>query len=309
MKTVGRMKFARFLVVASVAVPMVSASGVLAAAAGETGPCASRLLFRSGFEGDIRLVPSTDGDMAYIVGVDRETGFSWPLEILGSSGSGLHYIQDDGRRAVGSDIRTVIGHDGRPTRALYSYENYAHDATQNPYEILDISEGRKDLYVRFWIRLDGESLSQKDTWRTFFEWKTRGYAKGRGFRLISFVYTDEEGRPYWHWQGDRDPEHPIWEIDNFDVPVPRDEWFVTEFFWHWSQGADGRALWKVNGQVIGDHFGPTTRYSQPIDFIMLAQIYGDGNPKHQWIDDIEIRDGWPVPDLAAEGGSRCPADR
>ncbi|HHS82612.1 MAG TPA: hypothetical protein ENJ68_03745, partial [Devosia sp.] len=200
----GRTKISCFLVAVSVAVPVVSASGVFAAVAEETGPCASRLLFRSGFEGDIRLVPSTDGDMEYIVGTDRETGFSWPLEILGSSGSGLHYIEDDGRRAVGSDIRTVIGHDGRPTRALYSYENYSHDATQNPYEILDISEGRRDLYVRFRIRLDGESLSQKDTWRTFFEWKTRGYAKGRGFRLISFVYTDEQGRAYWHWQGDRD---------------------------------------------------------------------------------------------------------
>ncbi len=89
----------------------------------------------------------------------------------------------------------MIGHTGRRTRALYSEENYAHDTTQAPYEILNIR--------------------------------------------------------------------------------------------------DGRALWRVNGQVVGDHYGPTTRNNRPIDFIMLTQIYGDANPKYQWIDDIEIWDGLP----------------
>jgi len=44
---------------------------------------------------------------------------------------------------------------------------------------------------------------------------------------------------------------------------------------------------------VGDYHGPTTRNSQPIDFIMPFQIYGNSNPKHQWIDDIEIWDGIP----------------
>ncbi len=85
----------------------------------------------------------------------------------------------------------------------------------------------------------------------------------------------------------------MWEIDNKNVPVPNEEWFLTEFYWHWSEGDDGRALWKVNGQIIGDHHGPTTRNAKPIDFIMLTQIYGDANPKYQWVDDIEIWDGLP----------------
>jgi hypothetical protein len=124
----------------------------------------------------------------------------------------------------------------------------------------------------------------------FFEWKTKDYAAGTGFRLIAFIYTDQLGNPYWHWQGDADPETPIWEIDNTTVPVPINEWFLTEFYWHWSEGESGRALWKVNGRVIGDHYGPTTRNAKPIDFIMLTQIYGDANPKYQWVDDIEIWD-------------------
>ena len=137
-------------------------------------------------------------------------------------------------------------------------------------------------------------MHNPSTWRTFFEWKSEGYAAGTGFRLISFIYTDAESHPYWHWQGDTNPESPIWEIDNTDVPVPISEWFLTEFYWHWSTEQDGRALWRINGQVIGDHYGPTTRNDKPIDFIMLSQIYGDANPKHQWIDDIEIWDQFPA---------------
>ena len=260
----------------------------------------AQLLFKSGFEGDVQLVDSTDPNdtdafstYKYIRGTDSETGFTWPIQILGSNNSALHFIDYDNYAALESSIQTVIGHDGTPTRALYNKENYSNGVTQCPYEILDITEGESDLYVKFWIKMDAESLTQIDKWRTFFEYKTKDYAAGTGFRLIAFIYTDAQGNPYWHWQGDANPQNAVWEIDNTTVPVPMNEWFLTEFYWHWSEGNDGRALWKVNGQVIGDHYGPTTRNSKPIDFIILTQIYGDGNPKHQWIDDIEIWDGLP----------------
>ena len=256
-----------------------------------------RLLFSSGFEGGVYIEDTPDGnslDYRLILGTDSETGFSWPVQILGDTTGGLHYIEDDNFQAISSEIQTVTGHDGTPTRALYAIENYSNGATQCPYEILDITEGRKDLYIRYWIKMDSTSHNKPNAWRTFFEWKTKDYANGSGFRLISFIYTDENGSPYWHWQGDANPQEPEWEIDNKTIPVPvNGEWFLTEFYWHWSEGKDGRALWKINGQVVGDHYGPTTRNSKPIDFIMMTQLYGDSNPKHQWIDDIEIWDSIP----------------
>ncbi len=254
----------------------------------------AELLFKSGFEGQVVLGTQID-DLQPIEGTDTETGFTWPISILGSNEAGLHYIDDDNHQNVGSEIVTVVGHNGNDTKVLYSFQNreVAGGATQNPYEILNITEGREDLYIKYWIKIDSSSMNQIDKWRTFFEWKTKDYASGDGFRLISFIYTDLQGNPYWHWQGDANPQNAVWEIDNKNVPVPLDEWFSTEFFWHWSEGNDGRALWKVNGEVVGDHAGPTTRNSKPIDFIMLTQIYGDSNPKKQWIDDIEIWDGIP----------------
>jgi hypothetical protein len=259
----------------------------------------SNLLFSSGFEEQVSLDPVDSNafqQQSYyriIRGKDAETGFSWPISILGATESALHCIDHNNGQALKNEIQTVIGHDGTLTRALYNEEKESYGATQCTYSILNITEGREDLYIKFWIKTDTESLHQEFTWRTFFEWKTKDYANGTGFRLIAFIYIDREGTPYWHWQGDADPGHPVWEIDNYDVPVPDGEWFLTEFYWHWSEGNDGRALWRVNGQVIGDHHGPTTRNGKPIDFIMLTQIYGDANPKHQWIDDIEIWDGLP----------------
>jgi len=255
------------------------------------------VLFASGFEENVYIdsvLLEGSEDYEIIRGTDAETGYIWPLDILGAKNSGLHYIGDDNKKAVKSEIRKVLDYNGDSTRALYQEENYiGGDATQCPYEILDITDGTKDLYIKYRIKLDNISFSQPNSWRTFFEWKTKDYAKGSGFRLISFIYTDENGKPYWHWQGDKNSESPIWEIDNFDVPVPTNEWFLTEFYWHWSEGDDGRALWKINGQIIGDHYGPTTRRGKPIDFIMLMQIYGNANPKYQWIDDIEIWNGIP----------------
>jgi hypothetical protein len=254
------------------------------------------LLFKSGFESGVYIdntAYENSEDYRYIKGTDNETNFSWPISILGASESALHYIDDDSHEAVKSEIQTVYGHGGTLTKALYSEENYNIGVTQNPYEILNITKGINDLYIKYWMKVDSSSLMQKNKWRALFEYKTEDYASGNGFRLISYIYTDEMGKPYWHWQGDSDPEHPVWEIDNKAIPVPHNEWFLTEYYWHWSEGGDGRALWKINGKIVGDHYGPTTRNSKPIDFIILTQIYGDANPKYQWVDDIEIWDSIP----------------
>ena len=269
-----------------------------------------KLLFKSGFEGSLVLTGPNDpldpnnADYQFIRGTDSETNFKWPivLDYLGVVNGGLHLVDvgNDGK-AIFNKIVTTIGHDGKATKALYSIENHIVSdlCTQSPYELLDVKNGKRDLYIRYWMKIDSSSVTQKkDTWRALFEYKTIDYdlgdGTGTGFRLIAFIYTDpKDGIPYWHWQGDADPDHPIWEIDNRKIPVPLNEWFLTEYYWHWSDGAAGRALWKINGQVVGDHHGPTTRNSKPIDFIILWQIYGDSNPKYQWIDDVEIWDGIP----------------
>ena len=261
----------------------------------------AKLLFSSGFEEGVYIdstVVLDNEDYSYIRGEDKTTGFSWPIDVLGASQSALHHIDDDGLQAVQAKIETVIGHDGKKTKALYNAEQYsAGESTQFPYEILNITNGTKDIYIRYWMKIDASSLTQPNKWRALFEYKTKDYKDpdegGTGYRLISFIYTDEKGKAYWHFQGDANSESPIWEIDNKTIPVPTNEWFLTEYYWHWSNGNDGKSVWKINGNVIAEHKGATTRNNKPIDFIILTQIYGDANPKYQWIDDIEIWDGLP----------------
>jgi hypothetical protein len=270
----------------------------------------AKLLFASGFEDAVYMDPELilyNEDYAYIRGKDKETGFSWPIDILGSSKSALHHIGDDDMKALEANIVTVTGLDGKDTKALYNIEHYAHKGyTQYPYEILNIKEGRKDLYVRYRMKVDSNMLGQPNTWRALFEYKTKDYKDpregGTGFRLISYIYTDKDGNPSWHFQGDKDSKNPIWECDslsptekcnNSNIPVVLNEWFTTEYYWHWSEGDDGVAMWKINGKVVGEHHGPTTLGKNAIDFIILTQIYGNSNTKYQWIDDIEIWDDIP----------------
>ncbi len=261
----------------------------------------ANLLFKSGFENDVYIDATAytgSEDYRYIRGIDNETNYSWPINILGASESALHYISDNNHSAVSAELQTVVDHNGNTTTALFQKENYQYDGdTQCPYEILDIKDGKKDLYIKFWMKIDSTSIHQPDKWRAIFEYKTKDYDlgddKGTGYRLIAFIYTDSNGDPYWHIQGDENPENSIWEIDNFDIPVPENEWFLTEFYWKWSDDFDGQTIWKINHNTVAEYNGATTRNSKAIDFIILSQIYGDANPKHQWIDDIEIWDDIP----------------
>ena len=263
-------------------------------------PAKPKLLFKSGFESGVYIDPTAypgDEDYRFIKGTDDETGFTWPIDILGTSYSALHYVDDDNHLAVNAELQEVIGHDGNLTKALFQKENYEMGVTQCPYEIMDVVDGKKDLYVKFWMKMDSASLHQPDKWRVIFEYKTKDYdlgnGTGTGYRLIAYVYTDINGNPYWHIQGDENPQNPVWEVDNFDIPVPENEWFLTEFYWKWSDDADGRTLWKINHHTVADYRGATTINAKPIDILFLTQIYGDANPKHQWIDDIEIWDAIP----------------
>jgi hypothetical protein len=72
------------------------------------------------------------------------------------------------------------------------------------------------------------------------------------------------------------------------------EWFKVEYYIKWSAGNNGYASMRVNGQLIGEHYGATTSNSDNLDFMILTQVYGNSYPMHQWVDDIEIWNGLPV---------------
>jgi hypothetical protein len=156
----------------------------------------------------------------------------------------------------------------------------------------------------------GPGINGGGTWRAFFALKTGGQKAFAGplndpvnngdYRLEVYVLTFGGGTPYWAVLADNNagggaPPFNSWVVENRTVPVPVGAWFKFEIFWHRSRGADGRVWVAVNGNVICDHSGPNMgALYLPINRIMMPILYtGSRMPVYQWIDDLEIWDGFP----------------
>jgi chitodextrinase len=226
-------------------------------------------------------------------------------------------------------IETVTGPKGIQTRALYQEisrnvngtEPMGTSPTTNLFNILPSGE-TSDLYVSYWVKLqpdlvekmnnlpDGPGIVNGGTWRAFFAFKTGTQKAVTGplndpmdngdYRVEVYVMTYGGGTPYWQVLADNNagggaPLVNNWSVQNRDVPVPIGEWFKFEIFWHRSDGADGRVWLAVNGNVICDRSGPNTgAWNLPINRISMPTVYtGSRMPVYQWIDDLEIWDGFP----------------
>jgi hypothetical protein len=270
-------------------------------------------LFSSGFEGLTALSPPSGcygtGCWQDIVGTDSVTGFAWPPKFWGGSTkfqliAGAPVTAATVGNYVVNQIQTVTGRNGNRTRALYSEIKKKAQNTQDPFMILPASE-RGDLYISYWLKFqpDLEQNMTPQNWRAFFEWKTAG-----DYRVIAYVASwdngcngrKSHGPLYWQLRGDNEanrglPYKEFWSVENCSIAVPLGEWFKVELFWHRSSGADGRVWIAVNGQVIADRYGPNKGViNAPINRIMVSQTYSHtANPNYQWVDDVEIWDGFP----------------
>ena len=235
--------------------------------------------------------------------------------------------------AIGSymfnQIQTVTGPKGNPTQALYQQisqnvngtEPMGTSPTTNLFNILPSGE-TSDLYISYWVKLQPDLVEKMNnlpagpgivgggTWRSFFAFKTGTQKAVTGplndpmnngdYRVEVYVLTYGGGTPYWQVLADNNagggaPLVNNWVVQNRAVPVPVGEWFKFEIFWHRSNGADGRVWAAVNGNVICDQSGPNMgAWNLPINRISSPTVYtGSRMPVYQWIDDLEIWDGFP----------------
>ena len=268
---------------------------------------AAKILFKSKFEGNLVLDKPYDcGTSCWqdIKGSDPATGYRWAPQIWQGDGklqllADTPVTPDTVNSYVFNDIQRVAGPRGEQTPVLYSeVRKRGGSATQTPYLIAPSTTALQgDLYVSYWIKLQPDLLERlgPKSWRVLFEWKTNAQD-----RLITYIYTDGLNRPYWDLKADNLSGSAIrtfWETANHTAPVPVGEWFKFEFFWHRSSQRDGRVWQAINGQVVFDHFGPVLGGNDPIDRIMLTQVYAGGTvPLYQWVDDVEIWDGFPCGD-------------
>jgi hypothetical protein len=291
-------------------------------------------LFSSGFEGAIEVSPPKDcwdtGCWQDVVGLDGLAQFQWPAKVSGRSRFLLLTNPVPITPLTLGDfmlnrIDTVTGHRGDQTHALFQQISRNVNGTapmgtaaeQNAFQLLPLTDVR-DLYISYWIKLqpdlvakmnglpDGPGVSRGGTWRAFFALKTGGQtawgdpADDGDYRIEVYVLTYGGGRPYWAILGDNNagggaPRIHYWDVENRSVPVPVDQWFKFEIFWHRSSAADGRVWMAIDGQVIADRRGANVgERKMPINRIMAPLLYsGSAMPIYQWVDDLEIWDGVP----------------
>ena len=277
----------------------------------------AKLLFKSSFEGPLLGRPYDCGTSCWqdIEGYDPVTGYRWAPEIWQGGGK-LQLLADTPvtpstvSTYVFNEIQKVVGPRGQQTSVLYSeIRQRGGGATQTPYLLTPSTAAlQEDLYVSYWIKLQPDCLERlgANNWRALFEWKTTAQR-----RLITYIYTDRLNKPYWFLKTDDlsgGVTKSFWEIANHIAPVPIGKWFKFEFFWHRSALGEGRAWQAIDGRVVFDRFGPLLGGNDPIDRIMLTQVYAGGAvPKYQWVDEIEIWDGFPCGDgVPCEPGLTIP---
>ncbi len=262
----------------------------------------SILLFKSGFEKGVYLEEPYTGDTEIwwqeIKGSDVD-GFSWPIKIWNHSGILQMIVGRDKNiwEYIENRMEYVVGPDNRSTRALHQIikrYDYDYGCTQDPYIIYTNGTEKGDLYIKYDLKFPSnlKELLGKDGWLTFCEWKTVD-----DYRLAFYVYSDEYGDLYWYVHGDSnvngdEPYEEYWYEENRSVEVPQGKWFTVEIYWHRSEDEEGRVWWAIDGKTIVDHRGPN-KISSPINAIMIFTAYSSAEYFHQWIDNIEIWNGFP----------------
>lgn len=248
--------------------------------------------------------------------IDGGIGTGWPMKIWDPSKSDFHHIinNPDGDVSVADlseyfDTHIELNSDrfGAVKNVLYqSLTQKASQNTQSWYELYyespsNITDG--DMYIKYWMKFPAnlkESVGH-NSWRSVFFWKTLD----TDYRIEAYVSTNTNIHPngdlHFYIHGDRPNTisgeyKEDWQVRNKEVVVPLAEWFLMEFFWHRSHEPDGRVYWAVNGEVIADHYEQNYGdYNNHINRICPFGVYGipDIYPSEQWIDDVEILDGFP----------------
>ena len=278
---------------------------------GGGGTPPSTLLFRSGYEGATALGAIGDcypnGCWQDMQGADSTTGFTWPPTVSGGQAK-YQLLSNSGSATpttvgnyVFNQLQTVTGPKGNQTKAMYSQVTQrGGDSTQNPFILLPTSDV-PELYISQWIKFQPDFLTKLnggDQWRDLFEWKTYAPGADTDYRVeLQIINYGGGSSPRWMMRGDGwvPSYQEYWRIENTSIPIPMGQWFKLEVYWKRSSGSDGRVWMAVNGQVIGDHFGPNKGPANaPINRIMVNQLYtGGALPAYQWVDDLQIWSTFP----------------
>jgi hypothetical protein len=270
---------------------------------GTTGPSnGANLLFKSGFEGDVSLgAPyniSATNAWQDILGSDPTTGFSFTTGRVFGNKFTIQLLSGGGvlSDVIQNSIVPMTGHTGETTRALRLDLKQKVNGNSQDQFMINVTQSPQEFYISEWIRYPADIAQRLGNGGWVLgppEWKSNG-----DFRIVYTVNGTSNGALCWEVKWDTNangsvPLQTFYNQFNFNVPVPRGEWFRVETYTRRGHGTDGRAWLKVNGQLVFDHTGTTIGpNAAPINRLFVSGAYANF-PVQMHVDDFEIWDRVP----------------
>lgn len=252
-----------------------------------------------------------------ISGLDTKTNYDWDKDLPCAHSHFVYLIGDHHPDAhVVSEIVTVEGRDGNPTRALHTSVKADYvpgkSTTRNEWSMF-YDEGDhlyEEGYVKYWMKLEDDFIEryppEPPNWRMMMEWKepdsgTTTSKGGTNNYRINIHIVMREGRPLWQVIGQE--VQPVrmteWEEINGDHTVPVGRWFQVEAYMK-KHASDGRVWFAVDGETICDYRGRTEHKDNPLPlkfWSIFKQYHGTNwilqKQTHQWVDDLELWSAFP----------------
>jgi hypothetical protein len=262
--------------------------------------------FATGFEAGVSLPASTGhGNADQQPQGSDVSGFEFPLDLWSTPRQWRSWVlsvvgQSTPKPAseyARAEIRTVIGRDGNPTRALALLSLARSPATRvQQITLQNYDLGREPvMYQRMWVKFDQNTLARaravgpRDFYQIFWEVKAEP-----DYRLRLQLRYDRGGRLYWHTQGDvLVNADPLWEAKLRSVPVviaglnSSKGWHKVEIS---MDRPRGRFRVSIDGTRLIDYCGNLMGKSgNRVDQLKLMMVYSSVSPLTSTLfDDLEI---------------------
>lgn len=264
-------------------------------------PTGAKLLFKSGFEGNVSLGSPYNigswGGWQDVVGDDTSTGFSFATPVFGNKFT-IQLLSGGGilSGVIQNSIVSITGHTGATTRALQLDLKQKVNSDSQDQFMINVTQSPKEFYISEWIMYPAD-LTQRlgpNQWVLGPpEWKSEG-----DFRIVYGAYPNSHGKQCWEVTWDTNangtvPLRKFYTDVNCNIPVPQGQWFRVETYTRRGYGSDGRSWLKINGQLAFDHTGTTIgENAAPINRLFISGAYAN-YPVQMHIDDFEIWDKVP----------------
>jgi hypothetical protein len=182
-----------------------------------------RRVFATGFEEGVELTRDVAerGRYQYFTGADAE-GFAFPVPLGDAASAWSSRVNAEVGRASSmapehfafASIKTVAGHDGKPTRALSLIsrsKSHATDAQQISLENAGLP-GAQPIFQRMWLKFDPDTLERARQhghdrfYQTFWEVKGQGdfwlrlklhFEPGHGLTWVAKANGMDSHESYW----------------------------------------------------------------------------------------------------------------